>query len=94
MVSAVVVELAADAPVDQPPGTGYSFIPSNGYLHELTEASAHLIKFMENFYTVFPELDGADVGLRRFACPPANSYRPTLQESPSQGNTSPTLPTR
>jgi len=25
--------------VDQPPGTGYSFIPTNGYLHELDQVS-------------------------------------------------------
>lgn len=25
--------------VDQPPGTGYSFVPTNGYLHDLDEVS-------------------------------------------------------
>ncbi|KAL1410267.1 Cell death protease [Vanrija albida] len=54
-------EYATMVYVDQPPGTGFSFIPSNGYLHELSEASAHLIRFLENFYTIFPELDGSDV---------------------------------
>lgn len=27
-------------PVDQPPGTGYSFVPTNGYLHDLDEVSS------------------------------------------------------
>lgn len=63
--------------VDQPPGTGYSYIPTNGYLHELDQVcyavddvlgvwltakgSKHLIQFMKNFYSVFPELKGQDV---------------------------------
>lgn len=27
----------ADMIVDQPPGTGYSYVPTNGYLHELDQ---------------------------------------------------------
>jgi carboxypeptidase D len=68
-----------DDPVDQPPGTGYSFVPTNGYLHELDQvgtlssrshpgaddqASQHLIKFLDNFYQVFPELKAQDVSSR------------------------------
>jgi carboxypeptidase D len=73
--------------VDQPPGTGFSTVPTNGYLHELdqvrllgfcprlyccheslnvllcSQASAHLLQFMQNFYKVFPELEMLDVGL-------------------------------
>jgi carboxypeptidase D len=47
--------------VDQPPGTGLSYVPTNGYLHELDQGSQHLIEFLRNFYTVFPELSGLDV---------------------------------
>lgn len=43
--------------VDQPPGTGLSYIPTEGFLHELDEASAHFIHFLTNFYKVFPELE-------------------------------------
>ena len=47
--------------VDQPPGTGYSVVPTNGYLHELDQASAHLVEFLGNFYSIFPELRSQDV---------------------------------
>lgn len=49
--------------VDQPPGTGLSYIPGDGYLHELDQASAHLVQFMSNFYKVFPELEGQETYL-------------------------------
>jgi carboxypeptidase D len=48
--------------VDQPPGTGYSYVPTNGYLHELDQAAAHLLHFIQNLYEVFPELQMQDVG--------------------------------
>ncbi|KAL7424907.1 Cell death protease [Cryptotrichosporon argae] len=56
-------EFATIVFIDQPPGTGLSYIPTNGYLHELDQGSAHLIQFLQNFYTVFPELDGLDTYL-------------------------------
>ncbi|WVW86604.1 hypothetical protein I302_108655 [Kwoniella bestiolae CBS 10118] len=49
--------------VDQPPGTGFSYVPTNGYLHELDQGAAHLIKFLQNFYTIFPEFKGVDTYL-------------------------------
>ncbi|WVQ96226.1 hypothetical protein IAU59_003330 [Kwoniella sp. CBS 9459] len=56
-------EFATVVFVDQPPGTGLSYVPTNGYLHELDEASAHFIQFLQNFYHVFPELQGVDTYL-------------------------------
>ncbi|WRT69408.1 uncharacterized protein IL334_006393 [Kwoniella shivajii] len=49
--------------IDQPPGTGFSYVPTNGYLHELDQGSAHLIQFLQNFYKIFPELKGVDAYL-------------------------------
>ncbi|WWC73439.1 uncharacterized protein I206_107408 [Kwoniella pini CBS 10737] len=49
--------------IDQPPGTGFSYVPTNGYLHELDQGSAHFIKFLQNFYQIFPELEGVDTYL-------------------------------
>jgi len=40
-----------------------STTPTNGYLHELHEASAHLVHFIKNFLEVFPEWKGVDVSL-------------------------------
>ncbi|WWD20051.1 hypothetical protein CI109_104524 [Kwoniella shandongensis] len=56
-------EFATIVFIDQPPGTGLSFVPTNGYLHELDEGSAHFIEFLKNFYTVFPEMQGVDTYL-------------------------------
>ncbi|GAA5961249.1 hypothetical protein JCM3765_002884 [Sporobolomyces pararoseus] len=41
--------------IDQPVGTGYSYMATNSYVHELPEAAQHIVKFLENFYKVFPE---------------------------------------
>ncbi|CDZ97043.1 kex1 protein [Phaffia rhodozyma] len=49
--------------IDQPPGTGFSYTPTNGYLHELHEASAHFNHFVGNFLQVFPEWQGVDTYL-------------------------------
>ncbi|KIR34460.1 pheromone-processing carboxypeptidase KEX1 [Cryptococcus deuterogattii MMRL2647] len=56
-------EFATVVFVDQPPGTGYSYAATNGYLHDFDELSAHFIEFLQNFYTVFPELKGVDTYL-------------------------------
>ncbi|WVR08292.1 hypothetical protein IAU60_005341 [Kwoniella sp. DSM 27419] len=56
-------EFATVVFIDQPPGTGYSYIPTNGYLHDLDQSSAHLIQFLQNFYHVFPEYRNVDTYL-------------------------------
>ncbi|KAL7416128.1 Alpha/Beta hydrolase protein [Mrakia frigida] len=56
-------EFAGVVFVDQPPGTGMSTTPTNGYLHELHQASAHLVHFIKNFLEVFPEWKGVDTYL-------------------------------
>lgn len=47
--------------VDQPPGTGLSYIPAGGHLTELTEAGQHFVQFLKNMYQIFPELENQDV---------------------------------
>lgn len=54
--------------VDQPPGTGLSYAPTDGYVQELGQASDHLVRFLANFYQVFPEWSGVDVSLRSSRC--------------------------
>ncbi|GAA6011719.1 hypothetical protein JCM11491_000728 [Sporobolomyces phaffii] len=41
--------------LDQPVGTGYSYMATDSYVHELPEAAEHVVKFLERFYAVFPE---------------------------------------
>lgn len=47
--------------VDQPPGTGFSYIATDDYAKTVKEVQAHLLEFMKNFYQVFPEFQYADV---------------------------------
>ncbi|KDE04968.1 hypothetical protein, variant [Microbotryum lychnidis-dioicae p1A1 Lamole] len=49
--------------VDQPAGTGYSYVSTNKYVHELDEAANHVVEFMTRFYTVFPEFQRHDTYL-------------------------------
>ncbi|EJD53656.1 alpha/beta-hydrolase [Auricularia subglabra TFB-10046 SS5] len=49
--------------VDQPPGTGLSYASSDKYVHELGEASSHVIQFMRTFYDIFPEFKVMDTYL-------------------------------
>lgn len=41
--------------VDQPVGTGFSYVDTDSYLHELDESTNHLIVFLEKFFKIFPE---------------------------------------
>ena len=47
--------------VDQPVGTGFSYVDTDSYLHELDDASNQMIQFLEKFYTIFPEYSKDDV---------------------------------
>jgi carboxypeptidase D len=47
--------------VDQPAGTGYSYVSTNGYVHELDVAADHVVDFLKRFYRVFPEFQNMDV---------------------------------
>lgn len=49
--------------VDQPPGTGLSYASSDSYVHELGEASSHVLQFMRTFYDIFPEYKNMDTYL-------------------------------
>ncbi|GAA6008167.1 hypothetical protein JCM10207_007051 [Rhodosporidiobolus poonsookiae] len=46
--------------IDQPVGTGYSYMSTNSYVHELPEAAEHIIEFLSKFYQVFPEFNTHD----------------------------------
>ncbi|KAF9887441.1 Cell death protease [Aspergillus nanangensis] len=47
--------------VDQPVGTGFSYVNGNKYLHELDEMSAHFITFLEEWFKLFPEYERDDI---------------------------------
>lgn len=50
--------------VDQPAGTGFSYVNTDSYLHELNEMSAQFVIFLEKWFEIFPEYEKDDV---RFA---------------------------
>ncbi|KAF8559462.1 carboxypeptidase KEX1 [Imleria badia] len=49
--------------VDQPAGTGLSYVSTNHYVHTLEEATDHVIQFLRTFYQVFPEYLSVDTYL-------------------------------
>lgn len=56
-------EFATIVFVDQPAGTGLSYVPTDGYIHELSQAATEFVTFLEHFYEVFPELKNQDTYL-------------------------------
>lgn len=47
--------------VDNPVGTGFSFVDSNSYVHELPEMASQFVQFLEKFFALFPEYEHDDV---------------------------------
>lgn len=41
--------------VDNPVGTGFSYVNTDSYVHELTEMADQFILFMEKYFEIFPE---------------------------------------
>lgn len=49
--------------VDNPVGTGYSFVDTDSYIHELPEMASQFITFLDKFFTLFPEYEHDDLYL-------------------------------
>jgi len=47
--------------VDNPVGTGFSYVDSNSYVHELPEMANQFTIFLEKFFAIFPEYEHDDV---------------------------------
>lgn len=47
--------------VDNPVGTGFSYVDSDSYLHELQEMADHFIIFLEKWFKIFPEFETDDI---------------------------------
>jgi carboxypeptidase D len=47
--------------VDQPVGTGFSYVDTDSYLSELDQMAAQFMVFLENYFAVFPENEHDDV---------------------------------
>ncbi|RVD89205.1 uncharacterized protein DFL_000222 [Arthrobotrys flagrans] len=47
--------------VDNPVGTGFSYVNGNGFLHELPEMANHFIIFLEKFFEIFPHYEKDEI---------------------------------
>ncbi|KAI0146946.1 Alpha/Beta hydrolase protein [Xylariaceae sp. FL1272] len=47
--------------VDNPVGTGYSYVNTNSYVHELDEMAEQFVIFLEKWYALFPEYEHDDI---------------------------------
>ncbi|KAK4158512.1 Alpha/Beta hydrolase protein [Chaetomidium leptoderma] len=47
--------------VDNPVGTGYSYVDTNAYVHELDEMAEQFVTFLEKWYALFPEYEHDDI---------------------------------
>lgn len=79
--------------VDNPVGTGFSFVDTDSLIHELDTMAAQFVQFLDKFFALFPEYDRDHVS----TSPPPKTPRLTLdrytsQASPSPDSTFPTLP--
>lgn len=49
--------------VDNPVGTGFSYVDTDSYIHELDTMAEQFVQFLEEFFKIFPEYDQDDVSL-------------------------------
>ena len=47
--------------VDNPVGTGFSYVNTDSYVQELTDMADQMIIFLEKFFALFPEYQNNDV---------------------------------
>lgn len=47
--------------VDNPVGTGFSYVNTDSYVHELPEMANQFVMFLEKWFTIFPEYEHDDV---------------------------------
>lgn len=49
--------------VDNPVGTGFSYVDTDSFVHELSDMADQFITFLEKWFAIFPEYEHDDVGL-------------------------------
>jgi carboxypeptidase D len=47
--------------IDNPVGTGFSYVDSDSYIHDLPEMADQIIVFLEKFFAIFPHFEQDDV---------------------------------
>ena len=54
--------------VDNPVGTGFSYVDTNSFDHELKEMADHMVTFLEKYFELFPQYEKNDVGFQAPTC--------------------------
>lgn len=49
--------------IDNPVGTGFSYVDTDSYVQELNDVSRHLVNFLEKWFLIFPQYLDDDVCL-------------------------------
>jgi carboxypeptidase D len=49
--------------IDNPVGTGFSYVDTDSYVHELDEMANQMVIFLEKWFAIFPEHARDDVGI-------------------------------
>lgn len=47
--------------VDNPVGTGFSYVDTDSYVHELKDMADQMVLFLKRFFELFPEYEDNDV---------------------------------
>ena len=47
--------------VDNPVGTGFSYVDTDSYVHELKDMADQMVLFLKRFFEMFPEYEDNDV---------------------------------
>lgn len=55
--------------VDNPVGTGFSYVDTDSYVSELDQMADQFVVFMEKWYALFPEYEHDDVRPSTSYCP-------------------------
>ena len=47
--------------IDNPVGTGFSYVDTDSYVHELKDMAGNIVTFLDKFFDIFPEYQEDDV---------------------------------
>ena len=50
--------------VDNPVGTGFSYVNTDSFIHELKDMADQMVTFLKKFYALFPEYETDDVSIK------------------------------
>lgn len=52
--------------VDNPVGTGFSYVDTDSYVHEMDQMAEQMIAFMDGFFKLFPDHEHDDVSWEQY----------------------------